>query len=415
MNPTFTSLSSTETCHPLTRASRMALKLLGTLPYGQLDIQFPDGSTQLFGRSAPADTTLRAGIRIKDWRVFDRSLQSGDIGFAESYMDDQWSSPDLAQLLRLFIVNREHLEKTIYGSWWGSLVYRVKHFLNRNSRKGSAKNIHAHYDLGNLFYNLWLDPSMSYSSAWFNGDFNIDLMQAQHAKARRALEQVHASENTRILEIGCGWGGLAELAISEYGAQVKGITLSNSQLDWTRERIAKLGSTRKNDFVYQDYRDLSAEHTDRPFDAIVSIEMIEAVGQEYWSSYFDTLHTCLKSGGRACIQTITIRDDLFDRYVHSTDFIQQYIFPGGLLPSKKEFVLHAHKAGLVVENSMAFGKDYAETLRRWRTDFLKNEKTVLQQKFDTRFIRTWEFYLAYCEAAFDEGNTDVVQFTLVKP
>jgi len=401
-------------------AARRVLRLLAKIPHGSLDLQLPDGSTAHFPAGSGAapgaapGAEPRAALRLHNWRVFERALRSGDIGFAESYVDGDWSTPDLAALLRLLIRNRTHIEAVVYGSWWGSLLHRVKHLLNRNSRRGSAKNIHAHYDLGNEFYRLWLDPTMSYSAAWFEGrdPRGIDLPSAQHAKVRRALLEAGVRPGSRVLEIGCGWGGLAEIAAQEFGAQVTGVTLSSEQLAWAQSRMQNAGLDHQVDLRYQDYRDLPAEHAAEPFDAIVSIEMFEAVGREYWNDYFDTLRRCLKPGGRACIQTITIRDDLFARYVRSTDFIQQYIFPGGLLPSPGAFEEQAQQAGFVVENRLRFGPDYAETLRRWRQAFLQHEPATRQLGFDTRFQRIWEFYLAYCEAAFDTGNTDVMQFTL---
>ncbi|MBI3367781.1 MAG: class I SAM-dependent methyltransferase, partial [Burkholderiales bacterium] len=267
------------------------------------------------------------------------------------------------------------------------------------------------YDIGNAFYQLWLDETMTYSSAWFEGDATRPLPQAQHAKMRRALTQAGVSADARVLEIGCGWGALAECAIRDFGARVTGVTLSSEQLLLARQRLADAGLSSQAELRFQDYRDIA----DEPFDAIVSIEMFEAVGREYWDSYFKALRDRLKPGGRACVQSITIRDDLFERYVSNTDFIQQYIFPGGLLPSRAMFRAEAAKAGLELVDEFAFGPDYAETLRRWRQDFLHRDAQLRAQGFDTRFMRTWEFYLAYCEAAFDTGNTDVVQFTLRRP
>jgi cyclopropane-fatty-acyl-phospholipid synthase len=403
-----TASAESATCaDAITPAAHTVLRLLAQLQHGTLDIQLPDGRSERYGSGLP-----HAALRVRDWRMFARVLKSGDIGFAEGFIDHQWETPDLPQLLELLIVNREALEKLVYGSWWGALFYRIKHLLNRNTRSGSAKNIHAHYDLGNAFYQLWLDPSMSYSSAWFEGDRSGPLLAAQHAKVRRALVEAGVQPGSRVLEVGCGWGGLAELAARDMGAHVTGITLSTEQLAFAQTRMANQGLGAQCDLRLQDYRDLPAEFGSRPFDAVVSIEMFEAVGQQYWESYFATLHQCLKPGGLACIQTITIRDDLFDRYVRSTDFIQQYIFPGGLLPSRSRFEAEATRAGFVVERSMAFGLDYAETLRRWREDFMARESEVLALGFDARFMRIWQFYLAYCEAAFTRGNTDVVQYTL---
>ncbi|NBW47357.1 MAG: class I SAM-dependent methyltransferase [Betaproteobacteria bacterium] len=392
-------------------AAHAVFRLLPRLQHGTLDVQLPDGTQLHFG--GPSDTSpLRAAMRLHNWNVCSAALKSGDIGFAESYIAGDWTTPDLTALLKLFIANRGDIEHVIYGSWWGSLLYRAKHLLNRNSRSGSRKNIHAHYDLGNAFYRLWLDETMTYSAALFEADReNEDLAHAQRAKVRRALRECGVQAGSRVLEIGCGWGGLAEIAASEFGAQVTGVTLSTEQLAWAQDRLARAGVQAQCDLRLQDYRDIREE----PFDAIASIEMFEAVGEDYWPGFFKTVHDQLKRGGVACIQSITIRDDLFDRYRRSTDFIQQYIFPGGMLPSKSAFREQARKAGLQVSHELAFGADYAETLKRWREVFLREEAAVRGVGFDTRFLRIWEFYLAYCEAAFATGNTDVVQFTLRKP
>ncbi|MCY7315193.1 MAG: cyclopropane-fatty-acyl-phospholipid synthase family protein [Rubrivivax sp.] len=387
-------------------AAQAVFRLLRQLRTGTLDLQFPDGTQARFGNGdAP-----RGAMRLNDWRVCAAAIKSGDIGFAETWIDGGWTSPDLVALLQLFIANREAVDDVVYGSWWGRLAYRVKHVLNRNSRRGSRKNIHAHYDLGNAFYRQWLDETMNYSSALFEGDLTRPMAQAQAAKVRRALVECELQPGQRLLEIGCGWGALAEAAAVEFGAQVTGVTLSTEQLAFAQQRQQRAGVADRVELRLQDYRDIS----DAPFDAIASIEMFEAVGREYWDSFFTTLNARLKPGGRACIQTITIRDDLFERYMRGTDFIQQYIFPGGLLPSAAEFKRQAARAGLEVINELAFGADYAETLRRWRAQFLARDGQVRQLGFDTRFMRIWEFYLAYCEAAFDTGNTSVVQFTLKK-
>jgi cyclopropane-fatty-acyl-phospholipid synthase len=391
-------------------AARTVFALLKRLQRGTLDVQLPDGTQCRFGGGARAGEP-QAAIRLRDWSVCGAALKSGDIGFAESFIEGGWTTPDLAALLRLFIANRDEIESVIYGSWWGSIAHRLKHLLNRNSRRGSRRNIHAHYDLGNAFYRLWLDETMNYSSALFEGDLGRSTVQAQTAKVRRALAQCGVGAGQRVLEIGCGWGAVAEEATLNLGARLTGVTLSTEQLAWARERLQRAGVADRADLRLQDYRDID----DGPYDAIVSIEMFEAVGREYWGSYFQTLRRQLAPGGRACIQTITIRDDLFERYVRSTDFIQQYIFPGGLLPSRAAFREQARAAGLEIVDEHAFGPDYAETLRRWRADFLARDTQVRQLGFDTRFLRIWEFYLAYCEAAFDTGNTDVVQFTMRRP
>ena len=373
-------------------------------PTAEVVSRLPDGSIQCFGSGGQP----HAAISLKNWNVCQAALKSGDIGFAESYIAGDWTTPSLTELLKVFIRNRKEVEDVIYGTWAGRLLYRLKHLLNRNTRANSQKNIHAHYDLGNAFYKLWLDETMNYSSACFEGDNTQPMQQAQHAKVRRALRMAGVREGDRVLEIGCGWGALAEMATTEFGARLTGVTLSTEQLAFARDRMQRLGTSGQADLRLQDYRDIQ----DAPFDAICSIEMVEAVGREYWPTYFESVARLLKPGGRACIQSIVIDDALFERYLKSTDFIQQYIFPGGLLPSPSAFRAEAAKAGLAVVNELAFGPDYAETLRRWRADFLHRDAEVRQLGFDTRFMRIWEFYLAYCEAAFDTGNTDVMQFTL---
>ncbi len=387
-------------------AARTVLKLLKGLRHGSLTLQLPDGSMQRFGGEA----LPHAALHLHNWAVCSAALKSGDIGFAETYIDGDWSTPNLTELLRVLVKNRTEVEGMIYGSWLGRLFYRVRHLLHRNTRANSQKNIHAHYDLGNTFYRLWLDETMNYSSALFNGDLSLPLPQAQSNKVRRALALAQVKAGDRVLEIGCGWGALAEMATTEFKASVVGVTLSTEQLAFAQERMQRLGVADQADLRLQDYRDIQ----DAPFDAICSIEMVEAVGREYWPTYFAAVAKLLKPGGRACVQSIVIDDALFDRYVNSTDFIQQYIFPGGCLPCPREFRAQAAAAGLEVVDEHAFGPDYAETLRRWRDDFLAQRDAVLKNGFDARFINIWEFYLAYCEAAFDEKNIDVVQYTLQK-
>ena len=387
--------------------ARTVLRLLARLRHGTLTLQLPDASQHRYGSGRQPEVS----VTVRDWSVFGAALKSGDIGFAEGYMADHWSTPDLAALLRLLVRNRKELEAVVYGHWLGGLLYRVRHFFNRNTRANSRKNIHAHYDLGNAFYRLWLDETMNYSSAWFEGELDGDMVSAQQAKVRRALHMTGVRPHQHVLEIGCGWGALAEMAVTDFRARLTGVTLSTEQLAWGRQRMATLGDAgARADLRLQDYRDIA----DGPFDAICSIEMIEAVGQQYWPAYFQTVARLLKPGGRACIQSIVIDDRHFERYVQSTDFIQQYIFPGGCLPSPSEFRRQAAGAGLRVVDEMSFGPDYAETLRRWRRQFLAERQRVLQLGFDERFMRLWEFYLAYCEAAFDEASIDVMQFTLQK-
>ena len=390
-------------------AARTALKMLRRLKHGTLTVQLPDGALQRFG----SGTAPMASLHLHNWKPCSAALRSGDIGFAESYIAGDWTTPHLADLLELLIVNRQEVESAIYGSWLGRLAYRVKHLLNRNTKANSQKNIHAHYDLGNAFYALWLDNTMNYSSAIFESP-DTTMVDGQHAKVRRALTMAQVRPGDRVLEIGCGWGALAEMATTEFGAMLVGVTLSTEQLAWANERMARLGASDEADLRLQDYRDIGKTTPDEPFDAICSIEMVEAVGREYWPEYFQTVARLLKPGGHACIQSIVIADELFDRYIGSTDFIQQYIFPGGCLPCPREFRAQADAAGFDIVDEFSFGLDYARTLRIWRDDFLAQEPRVLQLGFDKRFIRIWEFYLAYCEAAFAQANTSVMQFTLRK-
>jgi cyclopropane-fatty-acyl-phospholipid synthase len=409
MNTTTTSAPVISSTQAMPASVRRVVGLLQRLQHGTLHVQWPDGRVEQFGQAS--DTGLNATLHLHSYAPLTQAMKSGDIGFAESYIAGEWTTNNLAELLQLLVANRRDMEELIYGNWLGRLFYRVRHLLHRNTRSNSKKNIHAHYDLGNAFYELWLDPTMNYSSAWFDNDRTQQMAEAQTAKVRRALRMVDAKAGDRILEIGCGWGALAELGGQEFGAHMSGVTLSHEQLAFANERMQKLGLADTSNLRLQDYRDID----DGPYDAICSIEMLEAVGQEYWSTYFESVARLLKSGGKACVQTIVIDDSLFDRYVKSTDFIQQYIFPGGCLPCPREFRAHAERAGLKVVDELAFGLDYAETLRRWRHQFMADKAQVLQLGFDERFIRIWEFYLAYCEAAFEQHNTDVVQYTLLKP
>ena len=379
---------------PLAPETRSLLRLLENLQGGMLELRLPDGAALNFGSGLPGVT-----LQVKDEAMFDRVLARGDIGFAEAYLDGQWDAPDLAGLLTLLAKNRDGLARAIYGNWRGLLAARLRHLFNRNSRAGSKRNIMAHYDLGNDFYRVWLDDTMSYSSALFSAaDDTLEV--AQVAKYRRILERLEARPGERILEIGCGWGGFAALA-SELGLRPTGLTLSRAQLAWARQRVPEA------DLRLQDYRDIKEK-----YDHIVSIEMFEAVGERWWPTYFATVARALQPGGRAVIQTITIRDDLFAAYRKGTDFIQQHIFPGGMLPAKGEFRRQAERQGLVVRDEFAFGHDYARTLALWREAFEAHWPRIAALGFDETFRRLWRFYLAYCEAGFRSGTIDVVQFEL---
>ncbi|OIR08656.1 cyclopropane-fatty-acyl-phospholipid synthase [mine drainage metagenome] len=384
--------------------ARFILQLLARLKHGALHLELPDGRISHFG-----DNSYPVTLRLHDWSLCEAVLKSGDIGFAETFIDGSWSTDNLTGLIELFVRNRESLESLIYGKWWSNLLYRMRHLFNRNSRTGSRKNIHAHYDIGNDFYRLWLDPSMTYSSALFSNGPADSLQDGQIAKYRRILGQLAVAPGARVLEIGCGWGGFAEIAARESGVQVRGLTLSAEQLQFARQRLTDAGLAEQADLLLMDYRD-----SDGQYDAIASIEMFEAVGEAYWPTYFECVSRNLKPGGRACIQTIVIAEELFERYRTGSDFIQQYIFPGGMLPSPSVFRAQAEKQGLRVVDEFAFGRDYARTLAEWRDAFRQKLSGVRAQGFDDRFLRTWEFYLAYCEAGFRADNINVMQFTLEK-
>ena len=375
--------------------TRLIFDMLEGLRGGRLEIRLPDGASRLFGEGEHGVT-----LQVHDEALFRQVLARGDIGLAEAYLDGAWDSSDVTGLLSLLASNRQVLKKAVYGSWRKLLAARVRHWLNGNSRAGSKRNIMAHYDLGNEFYKLWLDPSMSYSSALYRAVDDGDLETAQRAKYRRILRRLRADAGQRVLEIGCGWGGFAELAVGE-GLQVTGLTLSPAQLAWAKQRVPAA------DLRLQDYRD-----TREQFDHVVSIEMFEAVGERWWPAYFRAVARALKPGGRAVIQSITIRDDLFAQYRRGTDFIQQYVFPGGMLPSPAAFRAAAARQGLVVRGEYAFGHDYARTLAEWRHAFEANWPQIAELGFDEHFRRLWRLYLCYCEAGFLAGNIDVVQFEL---
>jgi cyclopropane-fatty-acyl-phospholipid synthase len=388
-------------------STQTLLGLLSQLRSGHLVLTLPNNEVKEFGNSTDQ---LHAEIQVLDWSVFKQILSHGDIGFAESYICGQWNTPDLKAVLELAIRNRAILEKAIYGSWLGSLAYRLKHWLRDNSKSGSRKNIHAHYDLGNAFYTLWLDPTMSYSSAWFAEGDKQSLMDAQRAKIKRILDSIRTKAGDQILEIGCGWGGFMEEAL-RHGNHITGLTLSTEQKAFAETRLQKIGAKTEGaqgfEVRLQDYRDCTEQ-----FDGIASIEMFEAVGENHWGEYFQSIAKRLKAGGRACIQTIVIAEELFDRYRQGTDFIQQYVFPGGMLPSPSKFKAAAASAGLEVEMEFAFGHDYAKTLCIWRDSFNQKVDEIYRLGFDEAFIRLWNFYLLYCAVGFFEKNIDVVQYTL---
>jgi cyclopropane-fatty-acyl-phospholipid synthase len=387
--------------------ARLVLALLDRLAHGSLEVHLPDGRVLRFGDAGASQPI--AMIAIHDWSVFADAVSRGDVGFAESYFRGGWTSPDPAALFDVLARNRAIIERAVYGHPIGRAVDRVRHLLRANTRAGSRRNIAAHYDLGNEFYSLWLDPSMTYSSALFSTahDATPSLASAQAAKYRRVLERLNPRPGAHILEIGCGWGGFAEFAARERDVYVTGISLSREQLRYATERIERAGLTERVRFEYRDYRDCT-----ETYDHIVSIEMYEAVGERYWSTYFGTIKRLLRGGGDALVQAITIDESLFERYRAGTDFIQQYIFPGGMLATPTRFAAESNAQGLAVEDAFAFGLDYALTLRLWRDAFMNNLSAVRAQGFDERFVRMWELYLAYCEAGFTSGSTNVYHYHL---
>jgi cyclopropane-fatty-acyl-phospholipid synthase len=391
--------------HHLPPAARLLFALLGRLAHGEVRLTAPDGTVHHFGPGGAG--ALRADVEFRDWRIAREVLTGGDVAFAEAYMDGRWETRDLAALLTVLAGNQRALERAFYGHAWQRAVFRIRHWLNANTRRQARRNIVAHYDLGNDFYRLWLDPTMTYSAALFDGDRRAPLAVAQEAKYRRILAELALPPGAHILEIGCGWGGFAEVA-ARAGYRVTGLSLSDAQTEHARDRLGRAGLADRVEFRVEDYRDLRGT-----YDGVASIEMFEAVGERWWPAYFHAVRAALPPGARACIQTITIADDRFERYRTQSDFIQQHIFPGGMLASPARFAAEATAAGLAPANAHVFGGDYAETLVRWLAAFDGRVDAVRAQGFSERFIRCWRFYLAYCAAGFASGSTDVGQYTLV--
>ena len=385
------------TLRRMPRATRLALEVLDRVQGGAIGLDLPDGQSIRVGRGP-----LQAHWRVHDLQMFDAVLASGDIGLAEAWMDGCWDTDDLTALLTLLSRNRAELGKAVYGRFVRVLGHRIWHMLRANTRSGARRNIEAHYDLGNEFYQLWLDQSMTYSAALFDDTTGDSLNEAQLRKYRRILDVLAPASGDTILEIGCGWGGFAEVAVVEYGCRVLGVTLSPSQLEFARQRAVSGGYADRVNFELCDYRDVRGH-----YDHIVSIEMIEAVGERFWPTYFGQLANLLKPGGRCVVQAITIADPLFNRYRRGTDFIQRHVFPGGMLPSPAVVATQAAQAGLTISDDFGFGKDYGRTLACWHERFVAALPAVRAQGFSERFIRMWRFYLAYCEAGFITGDIDV--------
>ena len=386
------------------RQVRFLLTILSHLHCGRLTLTLPDGSQHQFSgaMSGPdSDLTIHTESALR------RLLHDGKMGFCEAFMDGEASSQSLPTLIELAVLHDKYLENALKTNIFRQAGLRLFHMLRRNNKPGSAKNIAHHYDIGNSFYQAWLDPTMTYSSAVFDSETD-DLTTAQLNKYKRLAELADIQSGDRVLEIGCGWGGFAKFVSQHIGAHVTGITISQAQLAYAKASLAEAGLQNKVDLKLMDYRDLQGR-----FDKIVSIEMFEAVGQAYWPVYFDTISRMLKSGGRAVIQSITIDHDAFQSYRDQPDFIQRYIFPGGMLPSMPMLQTPVAQAGLELVAENGYASDYARTLQEWRARFLAAWPSLAGDKFDNRFKRMWELYLAYCEGGFRAGMIDVKQILLM--
>lgn len=385
--------------------AKAVLSALARMRGCRIRVVLPDGQRLAFGDPHG----VPVGLTVNDYGFARRVIFGGDIGLAEGFLNGEWETDDLPTLLTQLAENIDRLPGLHEGGPLGKFLNWMRHRLRSNTRSGSKRNILAHYDLGNAFYEAWLDRSMTYSSARFDrgGD---DLEEAQLEKYRALAERLDLKPGEHVLEIGCGWGGFAELAAREYGVRVTGITISDAQLRYARERIERAGLSHQVEIRSQDYRDLTGV-----FDKVVSIEMLEAVGEPFWAGYFGKIGQVLRPGGLAALQTITIRCDLFDQYRDRADFIQRFIFPGGMLPSVQRLRQEVAGAGLAWDSAEAFGDSYTRTLSEWSRRFSARWSDIRRLGFDERFKRLWLFYLAYCEAGFRTARTDVVQVHLRKP
>jgi cyclopropane-fatty-acyl-phospholipid synthase len=379
-------------------AAEQLLKRLNQLSWGTLTITTPDGNVRTFGGREEANH--HANLVVHDWSVFTNMMRKGDIGFADDYRLGKWDTNDINQLVELGLRNQSAMNDMVTGNQIYRIFANLFYLFRLNTVKGSKKNIHAHYDLGNAFYGLWLDPSMTYSSALYQSDKD-SLTQAQHNKYDRMLDCIE-TQSGRLLEIGCGWGGLAERAIDRGDFDVKGITISEEQHAFAKQRLGN-----QVNIALEDYR-----HQTGLYDRIISIEMFEAVGERYWATYFQKLKTLLAKNGKAVVQTITINERDFPTYRRGGDFIRSFIFPGGMLPSVSRFQQEAAKAGLKAHSPFMFGKDYARTLDTWLDSFDQQKRAITDLGFDEGFIRLWRFYLAACSAGFRTNKTDVMQVEL---
>ncbi len=397
-------LSSIPQEDKLPAIARTFYALMRRLDCGVLTFTSPEGVTTQFKGVHPGP---HADLRFADWGVAREALKSAEIGLAECYRDGRLFTGHLAQFLELCVANQRAFEAVFYGKPLVALFFRIKHLLRANTKARAKKNIHAHYDLSNDFYKLWLDQTMTYSSAVFNGDYQRSLEDAQTAKYERILQVLNPKPGDTILEIGCGWGGFAEHAAKTRLVKVTGITLSTAQLEFAQARMKNASLDHLVDLQLIDYRDVQGR-----WDYVVSIEMFEAVGERFWPTYFEAVHDRLKPNGRAVIQAITIDEDVFDRYRANSDFIREYIFPGGMLAPVERFIADASHAKLTAGEPYRFGLDYAETLKRWLDRVNAKVGDIKPLGFDDKFLQIWRFYLCYCEAGFRAGRTDVMQLEL---
>jgi len=374
--------------------------------WGVMTFVLPDGREI---RLEGAEAGPEARLIVRDYDFIKRTISNGTIGFGEGYMAGEWDTPDLPVLLEVLASNYARFEKVSFGTPFMAALNLLEHALKRrNSREGSKKNIHAHYDLGNAFYSRWLDPTMTYSAARFERPGET-LDDAQRRKYRTLCESMGLAPDHHVLEIGCGWGGFAEFAAKDLGAKVTAITISEEQFKFAKERMFRQGLNEKAEIRLVDYRDV-----DGRFDRVASIEMFEAVGERYWPTYFDKVRDSLTPGGQAGLQIITIRDEFFEHYKRTPDFIQKYIFPGGMLPSEERLKAVTDRAGLSWGQISRFGTHYADTLAEWLKRFEAAWDEITHLGFDERFRKLWRFYLSYCEAGFRTARTDVVQLSLIK-
>ncbi|HEV2605059.1 MAG TPA: cyclopropane-fatty-acyl-phospholipid synthase family protein [Microvirga sp.] len=395
-----------EIARDLPSGAQRILRLASHIRSGTLVVCTPDGRRLRFvGREPGVDAT----IVVNDWAFTKRLASSGDLGFAEGYLHGEWDTPNLPALLTLLATNRDLVAALLPNRSALRIWQVLRHRLNRNTRAGAKRNIHAHYELGNRFYKAWLDPTMTYSSALF-GQGDDDLASAQIRKYRALADALDLKPTHHVLEIGCGWGGFAAFAAEAIGCRVTALTISPAQATYARERIAQAGLADRVEIKLQDYRD------ERGFyDRVVAIEMFEAVGEAYWPVFFRTMAARLRAGGRAGLQVITIRNDRYAGYRRDIDFIRRFVFPGGALPPADALRSLGARSGLALEAERAFGRDYARTLVHWRERFRAAWPSIAPLGFDERFRRLWEYYFAYCEAGFRTGTIDVRQMVFAKP